>query len=322
MSETPYNVSYLAIAALATLVVLSKLRALKRDPTPTLAAITAATACGAIAFFLGAPVIYRAVAAATGAHNLATLGVYSFVIAFGGIAQVLVLLWASPRTDSQSLWDAIRPRVIGYVLLLAAMATLFFLGDTDGPETPLHFDVTYADEPTILAFMSLYQAGYLVGLLTIAGACHRQARQISDPHSAARLGLRLVSVGCLIASGYAICKAIALTAAAAGNHDLDFLSDSTGPAFAFFGSVFICIGFWLPVLRVRWNQWQALRTLRPLWQAVHAAAAELSLDPGASAVDLLAMRDLEWHLDRRMVEIRDAQRELRRWMSPKTEQHV
>ncbi|WP_373287159.1 DUF6545 domain-containing protein, partial [Wenjunlia tyrosinilytica] len=27
-------------------------------------------------------------------------------------------------------------------------------------------------------------------------------------------------------------------------------------------------------------------------------------------------------LDRRMVEIRDAQRELRRWMSPKTEQHV
>ncbi|WP_373287115.1 DUF6545 domain-containing protein, partial [Wenjunlia tyrosinilytica] len=67
------------------------------------------------------------------------------------------------------------------------------------------------------------------------------------------------------------------------------------------------------------NQWQVLRTLRPLPGRPGSAVTELSFrNPGASAVDPLAMRDL----DRRMVEIRDAQRELRRWMSPKTEQHV
>lgn len=324
--EGPYDVVYLSICALAWIVVVFKLRALRRDASTGLLVLALATALPATAFGIAAPGVYRAIDRATGVANLATLGVYVFISGFSACAMVLALLWTPPeeRSSGRTVWEAaprvrdrLRRRLLVFAVALPAMVVLFLAAGRLTPETPLVFDTTFATRPAVAAFLAIYQGLFGYALVDIGRVCWKHASRL--PCGWLRRGVRMIAVGCHITLGYVLCKLVAIGATLAGVHGLDWLSTSAGPAFAAAGALHITPGFAVPAVAAWIQRRRAYRTLRPLWQAVYRADDRLALEsPPPVWTEVLAVRDLEWRTVRRVLEIRDGQAALRPWVDPES----
>jgi hypothetical protein len=73
----------------------------------------------------------------------------------------------------------------------------------------------------------------------------------------------------------------------------------------------------LPTL-LRWiGRYQTYRELYPLWLALYRSSPEIGLmPPSSSVVDALTLRDLDFRLYRRVIEIRDGRLALRSYLDP------
>lgn len=324
LSDTPYDVVYLGIGAVAWVVAGLKFRAWKRDPSPGLLVVALTIAAPSTAFVVASPVLYRLIDRVAHRGNLATVLVYLGITGFSAGAVVLARMWAPPKrhADAQA-WDAataetwrqVRRRLVVFAVLAPVMLVLFLIGGADSPETPLTFDTTFGSTPQIAVFLVIYQALFGFALIDISRVCRGHAAGLPDGWL--RRGIRLISLGGLVACGYVVCKLVAIGAAVAGITGTEWLSTALGPVFAALGAVLITAGFAGPAAAAWTRRRHDYQALRPLWDLVYGADRRLALEAPPSAwTERLAFRDLEWRAARRGLEIRDGQLTLRPWVDP------
>jgi hypothetical protein len=153
-----------------------------------------------------------------------------------------------------------------------------------------------------------------VGYTTTDAAWHflRYARLV-DRHWLRR-GLRLMAASALLVTA---CCLASLTFVAALRLDLAVLTEAQHMATLFAGiavSMFF-LGTTMPVWGPKLHRLRAYRQLRPLWHALCEAAPEVVLDPACSRrLDRWPIRDLDFRLYRRIIEIRDSRLALRPYL--------
>ncbi|MER6915891.1 MAB_1171c family putative transporter [Streptomyces sp. NPDC000594] len=316
MSEGVYDLVYLSVSAAAWTMVVLRLIRLRVAASAPLALTTAAVFTGATAFAFGAPTVYRAVGEISGIANLGTLFVYVSVVLYGGLAQAMALMWTpTARSGAAGARPRIRGPIVRHVLLAALLVLLFLLARPRGPETPLTFDMAHADDPVLLAFLLLYQAGWFSACLSVAAICRRHLRKVGPGEERVRRGLLCVTVGTVICSTYGVTKVIAILGAATGAYRLDVLSDVVGPMASALGAQVIVAGFCYPVL----GKWRAdrrdYRLLAPLWRTVVREHTPRQVLASVGPLrERLALGSVGFLLTRRIIEITDAQRSLRPYL--------
>ncbi|MEV0125830.1 MAB_1171c family putative transporter [Streptomyces sp. NPDC050703] len=315
---------YLVIAALWFTVGGFKAQAWRRQQAPALLAMAIASVATAVSFLCSVPVVADAINEKSGVSFLGLLFVYLGRILFSAGAVVLVLLWAPPSqgSDSRRAWtvpySAVQSEVRSKVLLvygpvMVAMTTLFafFPSGLDSDE-PL--DTTYADRPTVFAYLLVYQAGFGWALCQLGMISWSYS---ADPANCGLLGrsLRRITIGCALIGGYVLSKIAVIVAAAAGTNALDWVGSLVSPLSGCVGCLVLASG-WVGAAAVTWRERRShYRALRPLWTAALQVDGRLALDtlPRPWAEWLVA-RDLEWRITRRTREIRDGQLALRPWV--------
>jgi hypothetical protein len=320
VSEGAADLTYLAVVLIGCASAIVKLSALRRGFSASLVVIISCHACGTCAFVTATPVVYRAIDSWSGRPGLASLVVYSFIILFCAHAHLLAVIWAAELRDSGSGRRAVgRPRVVrlllGYALILTAMAATFLAADVTGPEYPLAFNVTHADDARIVAFLTVFMAGLAYSMLSTALECRRGAR---TGNVRLRKGLRDISVASLFIFGYVVFAGPSLAAAALGHHALDRLTD-LGALSGTVGALILNWGFTGPVVLVWWRDRSDYRRLRVLWETtVEGSGRTVALAPPSRLVERWSLLSAgAWLLIRRLADICDAERALAPWMDPR-----
>jgi hypothetical protein len=168
--------------------------------------------------------------------------------------------------------------------------------------------------------MRLYMVGSVGYLgLVIAVVWHnaRRYRQHSERPSV-RVGLLIVELACLLGAAYIVLKTAGALPPLHGV-SLPRRVEALGQVAACLGGILIGIGVCWPALvdrAERARRWMTSRRrmlrLDPLWRALCAAVPDVALDPPRHLlVERLDPRDVSYRLIRRVIEIRDAQLELR-----------
>ncbi|MEQ4302037.1 MAB_1171c family putative transporter [Plantactinospora sp. B6F1] len=315
---------FLFCAGVAWIAVSYKLVALARNPRNlNLWVLTLCIALPAAGFTMAVPAVYTSVNRLFGVPNLASLLVYGCIVGYSITALVMLMLWHMPAAEALP-----RARVLAvfYGLVLVTMAVLFaFSGAT--VEAPSDFDDVYGPRPVGGTFLLVYVSAFAFGLGVAAWRSLQFANRVArtDGRPWLRRGLRLVAVGSIIALGYCLGKGGYVVAAWLGT-TLPTLSD-LGTLCACLGALVITTGFtipsWGPSLSAAAEKVRRARTylrLYPLWHAMYQAMPEIALDPPASRrADLRMLRDLDFALYRRVIEIRDGRLALAPYLAPADE---
>jgi hypothetical protein len=309
---------FLTCAAVSWTAAGFKVAALRRDPRdPALWALTASILLPAAGFTMAAPVIYPHVSAAFGIPNFATLLVYCCIVGYSVSALIMLLLWHLPAAQA-------RRRALGllyfYGLVLVALVPLF-MNSGATTDRPADFDVVYGPRPVGGSFLLVYVGAFAVGLTAAAVRGFQFAARVarSGGHPWLRRGLRLVASGSIVALGYCLGKAAFVLAAWSGVM-LPAVS-KLATLCACVGAMIITTGFTIPSWGPRLSAattWigrvRAYRRLQPLWQTMYDAVPDIALEPSDTRAGDLALRDLEFRLYRRLIEIRDGRLALAAYM--------
>ncbi|MGX7674708.1 MAB_1171c family putative transporter [Plantactinospora sp. DSM 117369] len=312
---------FLFCAAVAWIAVGYKVAALARNPRNlNLWVLTLCIALPAAGFTMAVPAVYTAVNRFFGVPNLASLLVYGCIVGYSITALVMLMLWHMPAAEALP-----RARVLAvfYGLVLVAMAVLFANSGAT-VEAPSDFDDVYGPRPVGGTFLLVYVSAFAFGLGVAAWRSLQFASRVarSDGRPWLRRGLRLVAAGSIVALGYCLGKGGYVVAAWFGT-TLPALSD-VGTLCACVGALVITIGFtipsWGPNLSAAADRLGRARTylrLYPLWHAMYQVMPEIALDPPASRrADLRMLRDLDFALYRRVIEIRDGRLALAAYLAP------
>jgi hypothetical protein len=313
------DVHYLLVAGVTLLVVCYKLRGLSSDwRNAPLLSLCAALACGGLTFAVGAPVSYTAIDDLTGVPNLAGLLSLEAATWFAVALQMWLRLWSAPAGSPGCPGRSI---IRGNLVVAVVLAVLFALGHHP-VEAVAAADLVYATDPATAALTAVFNVAFVVSVLTTAWMCHRNIRRL--PRGCLRRGARLVSLGALACAGYPLGTAVALGARwSGGNADWWRLTFSITCATV--GSALLLAGSTLPASTVRVDMvlaWmgrvQAYAAIAPLWLALQEDGAKAGCRrrwrPGRHA---WALRDIDVRLYERVVEVRDAQLGLCRFIDPR-----
>jgi hypothetical protein len=295
-------------AALAWAAVGYKLRDLRRDPrNPTLWAFwISITLCAVIATLRIAPVYWRL------ENVTGFLLIWTGLILLGCVAiQTTVLLWTHPPRQA---WSKIRVRLLLFSLAAMVMVAIVLRAPMDTARADLApfsraNGLLYGHTPeSAMIFLGV------MGYTAVDMTWHflRYARLV-DRHWLRR-GLRLMAVGGMLAIAYNLVR---LASVVALRLDLA-VPDGAQPVAALFASstisVFI-VGSTMPAWGPKLHRLRAYRQLRPLWLALSQAAPEVVLDPPSSRyLGRWRIRDLDFRLYRRIIEIRDSRLALRPYL--------
>ncbi|MDI6099282.1 hypothetical protein QLQ12_11830 [Actinoplanes sp. NEAU-A12] len=312
--------AFLGCAAMAWAAVVYKAAALRHDPRNVrLWALVAVIALPSAGFTLAITAVYAAITRWTGVPNLATLLVYCCIVGYSVSVLVMLSLWETPT--SAALPRTKRLAVL-YGCVLVAMVALFF-GSNARDDHPTDFDTVYGPQPVGGTFLLVYLTAYGIGLGTQARQGWRFARRvaITGTRPWLRRGLRWMTAGAVIALGYCFGKAAFVITAWSGMR-LPLLSDM-GLLCACLGAVLITIGFTMPSWGPRLSAgtaWTGRATtylrLYPLWLLLYRTVPDIAMDPPPSRwADMLGLRDLDFRLTRRLIEIADGQLALTRFAS-------
>jgi hypothetical protein len=196
------------------------------------------------------------------------------------------------------------------------MVTLFVLAPVDEPTTT--FSATYADAPYVAQYLMVYLTASAVALADITRLCWRYSKIAGRPWL--RRGLRITVAGA--ASGFAFCGCkAALLAGHRFGLDLDYLDKAT-PVFASGAALLIVVGLTIPAWGPRLEEardrvagYRSYRRLHPLWVALYRAMPQIALvPPDSPGADTFTLRDLDFRLYRRIIEIRDGRLGLRPYL--------
>jgi hypothetical protein len=181
-------------------------------------------------------------------------------------------------------------------------------------EHPSDFDETYAGDPVLGTFLLVYVGGFGVSLATLGWRSETFARRVArtEPsRSWLRRGLRTTAAGSAVAFGYCIGKAVLVIGSWLGGRPVAFSQAAVACACA--GALTITAGFTMPswgprmsAVRQWWRRAGSYLRLYRLWRLLYDAVPDIALQPPASRLaDLALLRDLNYQLYRRVVEIGD-----------------
>jgi hypothetical protein len=232
-------------------------------------------------------------------------------------AAMLVILWAAIRTLEVHLHpDPVRVRnrrwhtwwLLG---TLSMMAVLFVLADT--PVDDVRFAARYSHTPLVLEYWLVYVSYLLPAFVMMLRLSLQYIRLSINPSLS--VGLRFIVVGTVFSAIYHGHKAVFFAFERAGVSYPPAIRAPLDTIFPLISTILVAIGIiipaWGPYLglprMLAWVQrYRTFQGLRPLWRALYRASPEIALVPPTTTLfEVLAPRDLDLRLYRRVIEIRD-----------------
>jgi hypothetical protein len=168
----------------------------------------------------------------------------------------------------------------------------------------------FGDSPLVTGYLLVF-SGYLgVALIDVLRGGLRYAPKAG---TAVSVALHLIAIGCVFGLLYVAEKLAYLTAVLFGGSPSAEAESAVARMLAVMGGLFVLAGSLVPAVYPRWRSaahWAhtyiAHRELYPLWSALYEVTPEIALDPAGSELrDRLRVRDLDFRLCRRVIEIRD-----------------
>ncbi|MEV8531813.1 MAB_1171c family putative transporter [Streptomyces sp. NPDC051211] len=246
-----------------------------------------------------------------GVGNLAILAMHLAAVAFCITAQIILLRWAAAGEEAvrkTRFW------VITGCALGVLLTALFFLAD--GPvRAPLDFDGS--GEPLLLLYLLAFIASQAVPCITIFRQCGTYVRMADN--ASLRQALRMLSAAAVILLLYSLVRTVNVLTIAAGI-DIAVWKEAAAAVLNAVGIVVLSLSLTMPSwgpAAARLREWirayRSYRALYPLWRDLYESSPGIALElPGTS------VRDLDYRLHRRVVEIRDGWRDLRPYIERTT----
>jgi hypothetical protein len=258
------------------------------------------------------PWVYVVTQDVTGLQNLADLVARCAVLLASFGAQSLLLHLTQEPADAKRMS---RQRALAMSVATALLVVLFVVAPVHETGS-LRLTSDFGDSPWVSAYLIVF-AGYLgVALVDVLRGGVRYAPKAGPALS---LSLRLIAIGCIVGLLYVAEKVAYLIVVLLGGSPSKSVESSTARLLAVTGGLLVLAGSLVPAVYPRWRNaarwastYRAHRTLYPLWSALHEITPEIALDPAASGFrDRLRLRNLDFRLYRRIIEIRDGRLALR-----------
>jgi hypothetical protein len=292
---------------------LYKIGPLRRTPgDPALWALCAVHGFSALSFTLSTPAVWLAVDRLTGIADSAALLAQSCVM--GLIAAQCVLFDRMVLTPGRARRNMLRHLLV-LCGVVAALAVLFSRLSSSG-EHPRDFTVHYAGDADYRRYLLLYSAVFMAGEVLVTVLCLRFARRVNRLWL--RRGLRVTAVGSALSLGYGVVRfANGVCGCVAQNPSLAeraaWLCGGIGGLLAQTGWTLPGWGPLLTQARRAARGYMHYQRLHPLWLALVRSRPDIALEEGrfSRLWSLLTVRNIEFRLYRRAIEIRDGQLALR-----------
>lgn len=280
----------------------------------------------ALVFTVGSSPLRRHLDGFAGIKEFSTWLAQSLVVTYSVAALALLQRWNYEPEQARRRVAASTAAVAG---VLAAMAVLFFLSN------PVHagnhnFVHWYGSSAYFDAYLIVYLLTYAATNVEIARLCLRFAHLMT--RSWLRTGLLTTAVGSFVSLVYAADR---MTDVVVAHFGVNLTAWEAVPqAGAGIGSMLIMIGMtmhmWGPKasgLANRYRRLRAYRRLRPLWEALYERDPGIALDapqPGIARWRTMPqrLRDFDYHLSRRVVEVRDGVLALHPYLDPDVAQRA
>ncbi|QEU89962.1 hypothetical protein CP970_02725 [Streptomyces kanamyceticus] len=243
------------------------------------------------------------------------------VVGLTGSQTVFLMYWSHPPRTARR---RARRRVVLFAGLALALVTLNFALGLNGRRAVAE-RLTLADmhDPGYAAYLYVFFAICALGQLETVRLSWRYMG--IAPRAWLRWGMRAAMLGALLSVVHCAIRCWEITGTLSGHgmgvlHSPDWLTGDIGAALKVFGWT---VPAWGPSLgrAARWiGKYRAYRRLRPLWLALSRAVPDIVLDPPVlgGLGDILPLRDLDYRLYRRVIEIRDGQHALRPYLPKET----
>ncbi|MFF9436464.1 DUF6545 domain-containing protein [Streptomyces sp. NPDC014735] len=310
MSEILVNAAYFLMAAMFFAVGCWKGLAFTREPTVTLALMTVNFFIGGAVYVFASPVGYQWLGAVFGQPWIATLPIYIGILVCYGKMHLLTLLWTPthPEIPGRTM-RTVTAWALAYCASLVVMIWTFFAADLEGPADPLRFNTELADQPLILVFLAVFLVMLTSGTLnTWLRSRKAEVRNEKIAHALRWFGRSMV-----VTFGYVLCSGPAILAASAGYHQLDSVG-VMGASFGMLGCVGTCYGLSGAAISAWLRERRDIAVLQPLWdQVVVEVDDQLSFSSHQARPNRFI--NIRWTLHRRIIEILDGIRALRKWIS-------
>jgi uncharacterized protein DUF6545 len=302
-------------AVLSWIALFYRIWGIRRSISPTFGAMCVMYALLGITFTVSTPAVSAAMDRLTEIPNIGALCIHCSVVGYSITGQIMLLHWTHPPEQARR---KARWRLVALGVMLTTMGTLFVLaGAKDRAE---HFFLQYNGKPLVVAYGLLYVLALSTTQIITIRICVRYAKFVERRWL--RRGLRAVAVASALALVYSATRAADIVAAQIGADASKW--EILVPIFAGSGAILGIVGLTIPTWGPRlsaaadWvKQYRSYRRLYPLWAVLYRATPDIALDPPRSAfADSMTLRDLDFRLYRRVIEIRDGQRELRPWFDP------
>ncbi|MFC4535025.1 MAB_1171c family putative transporter [Sphaerisporangium dianthi] len=307
------TVLYTICAVLAWLAVFNKVAITVRSGAdPARLALCTALFFMACTMTVAIPAVWVRVDTLVGVPNVSALLSQGMAAMFGLSIHLMVSLIDLPKTEAGR---TVR-RHIAVAIMIQAIMVLLFLRIPPGEEAPTDFVVRYADDPDAVTYLGVYIVIFAAVQVRNTALCWRYANAGGRPWL--RRGLRMVAVASFLGLVYSAIRGADLLAGWSG---LDVRVWEVGARMVIFsGVVLASLGCTAPswgpkvtAMRGRGTRLLDYTRLYRLWAVLYRAMPDIALDPPSSlAGDLLAsLRDLDFRLYRRVIEITDAMLVLR-----------
>ncbi|WP_194893300.1 MAB_1171c family putative transporter [Catenulispora pinisilvae] len=268
----------------------------------------------ALIFTAGWSEVWNRTDAWTGLPESNTLITMCLVVCYSASQLALLQLWSYGPDRARR---RIKATISIVAVVLTAMITLFVHSDSTH-HLQQSFKDWYGGSVEYEAYLFIYLATYTTAEVEVIRLCRRYAKVMSP--SWLRTGLTTASIGAAIGLFYSITR-LADIAAALADVDISPL-ENVAEVGAGLGALLVMIGltlhWWGPrisALAQRSRRLMAYIRLRPLWASFYTLDSSIAFDAprslGSGSVlnrvrtAARVLSDVEYHVARRVVEIRD-----------------
>jgi len=257
-------------------------------------------------------VVYRPLDIALGSRNGACLLVYG-----QALASVWTFYMVLDRYLARSLHTAPIDGRRGYTELggcLTAVLLLYVTGPALVPDQPKLDSHPLTTAGTTAWFVAVLLAGSYFTVRAMLGAGRAASYAARTGRTATAVGLRLVALGGLLGLVNVHYQTFVFPLAGSGpvNRSLSDLATAAGFLGAGSAAPGVCLPAVAGALRRagrahHWQQRRAYAALYPLWRDLTAVVPEVAMDRGGwGPTRAVAVRDVDYLLYRRVIELRDA----------------
>jgi hypothetical protein len=282
----------------------------------------------ALIFTTGWAVVWDRLDSWTGLPESNTLIAMCLVVCYSASALVLLQLWSYEPEQARR---RAKVTIAAAVVVLVAMLALFLRSDTVHHHQS-SFKAWYGGSVEYEAYLLIYLTAYTAVEVEVIRLCRRYAKLTT--RSWLRTGLITAGIGAAIGLLYSFTRLADIAAARAGV-DLSRL-ENVAEVGAGLGALLVMIGltlhWWGPriaTVLLRGRRLIAYARLRPLWASFYALDPSIAFDDqrrahtgpvvGRAHAAIRVLKDPQFHVARRVVEIRDGILTLRPYQDPAIE---